>query len=145
MSWKTICRAYSPTFLIRRADTVRGDRFLRLFLDEIRLSLDETLRSGFPSSDFHKFKVHPEYPTDKGRRIDIVLEMPDDNHWIGIEKQAMAAETWGTGRSSQGLLGILAETGGARRTRNSVDIIFERRTAADRRQDRTTMKRNVTA
>ncbi len=65
----------------------QGDRFLRLFLEEIRRSLGDTLRRGFPSSGFHKFKVHLEYPTDKGRQIDIVLEMPDDNHWIGIENK----------------------------------------------------------
>ena len=69
----------------------QGDRFLRLFLVGIHRSLDETLRREFPLSDVHQAKVHLEYSTDKMRRIDIVLEMPD-NHWIGIENKPWAQD-----------------------------------------------------
>lgn len=69
----------------------QGDRFLRLFLNEVHRSLDETLRSEFPLSDVHQAKVHLEYSTDKMRRIDIVLEMPN-NHWIGVENKPRAEE-----------------------------------------------------
>ncbi|MCY4586903.1 MAG: PD-(D/E)XK nuclease family protein [Bryobacterales bacterium] len=69
----------------------QGERFLRLFLVGIHRSLDETLRREFPLSDIHQAKVHLEYPTDKLRRIDIVLEMPN-NHWVGIENKPRAEE-----------------------------------------------------
>ena len=69
----------------------QGDRFLRLFLDEIHRSLDETLRREFPLSDIHQAKVHREYRTDKNRSIDIVLEMPN-NHWIGVENKPRAKD-----------------------------------------------------
>ena len=69
----------------------QGDLFLRLFLVGIQRSLDETLRREFPLSDIHQAKVHLEYSTDKMRRIDIVLEMPN-NHWIGIENKPRAEE-----------------------------------------------------
>ena len=69
----------------------QSDRFLRLFLYEIQLSLDEALRSGFPLSDIHQAKVHLEYFIDEKRRIDIVLEMPNNN-WIGIENKPWARE-----------------------------------------------------
>ena len=69
----------------------QGDRFLSLFLKEILPLLKETLPGYSPPSILHEYKVHLEYPTDKGRRIDIVLEMPD-NHWIGIENKPWAED-----------------------------------------------------
>ena len=69
----------------------QGDVFLRLFLCEIRRSLDDDLRGGFPCSDTQECDVHLEYPTDKGRSIDIVLKMPG-NSWIGIENKPWAKE-----------------------------------------------------
>ena len=69
----------------------QGDRFLRLFLDEIHRSLDETLRSDFPIYGTHQAKVYLEYHTDKMRSIDIVLEMPN-NKWIGIENKPWAQD-----------------------------------------------------
>ena len=69
----------------------QGDAFLLLFLDEIRRSLDDDLRGGFPSSDTQECDVHLEYPTDEGRSIDIVLKMPGDS-WIGIENKPWAGE-----------------------------------------------------
>ncbi len=62
----------------------QGDLFLSLFLKE-------TLPNYSPPSDLHKCKVHLEYSTHERRRIDIVLEMPD-NHWIGIENKPWAEE-----------------------------------------------------
>ena len=69
----------------------QGDTFLQLFLDEIRRSLDDDLRSDFPRADTRGCDVHLEYPTDKGRKIDIVLEIPG-NRWIGIENKPWAKE-----------------------------------------------------
>ena len=69
----------------------QGGVFLRLFLGEIRRSLDDDLRGGFPSSDTQECDVHLEYPTDEGRSIDIVLKMPG-NSWIGIENKPWAEE-----------------------------------------------------
>ena len=69
----------------------QGDAFLLLFLDEIRRSPGEDLRGDFPCTDTRGCGVHLEYPTDEGRKIDIVLEMPD-NRWIGIENKPWAKE-----------------------------------------------------
>ena len=69
----------------------QGELFLRLFLEEIRKALDDDARSRFPSAQLHECKVHLEYHTDKGRSIDIVLEMPG-NVWIGIENKPWARE-----------------------------------------------------
>ena len=69
----------------------QGDVFLRLFLCEIRRSLDDDLRGGFPCTDTRGCGVHLEYSTDEERKIDIVLEMPD-NRWIGIENKPWAKE-----------------------------------------------------
>ena len=63
----------------------QGELFLSLFLKE-------TLRDDYsPPSNLHDCKVHLEYSTHERRRIDIVLEMPD-NHWIGIENKPWAEE-----------------------------------------------------
>lgn len=69
----------------------QGGVFLRLFLGEIRRSLDDDLRGGFPCSDTQECDVYLEYSTDEGRSIDIVLEMPG-NSWIGIENKPWAEE-----------------------------------------------------
>ena len=65
----------------------QGDRFLSLFLKELKSTLPED----FPPENLPGTTVHLEYPTDEGRRIDIVLEMPGD-HWIGIENKPWAVE-----------------------------------------------------
>lgn len=63
----------------------QGDRFLSLFLKE-------TLPEYSPPRTFTSAKmVHIEYATHERRKIDIVLEMPD-NHWIGIENKPWAEE-----------------------------------------------------
>ena len=69
----------------------QGDAFLLLFLDEIHRSPGEDLRGDFPCTDTRGCGVHLEYPTDEGRKIDIVLEMPN-NRWIGIENKPWAKE-----------------------------------------------------
>ena len=69
----------------------QGGVFLRLFLHEIRRSLDDDLRGDFPYSDTQECGVHLEYQTDEGRSIDIVLKMPG-NSWIGIENKPWAKE-----------------------------------------------------
>lgn len=69
----------------------QGDRFLSLFLNIILPLLKNPLPEYSLPSDLHKCKVHLEYSTLKRRRIDIVLEMPD-NHWIGIENKPWAQE-----------------------------------------------------
>ena len=63
----------------------QGDRFLSLFLKETlpKYSLPQTLTN--------TKMVHREYSTHERRKIDIVLEMPD-NHWIGIENKPWAEE-----------------------------------------------------
>lgn len=62
----------------------QGDRFLRLLLDEVKLG-------DFSRSCLQKCKVSREYLTNERKRIDIVLEMPD-NRWLGIENKPWAAE-----------------------------------------------------
>ena len=62
----------------------QGDRFLSLFLQE-------TLPEYSSPQTFKNVEIHLEYPTHERRRIDIVLEMPD-NHWIGIENKPWAEE-----------------------------------------------------
>ena len=69
----------------------QGDVFLQLFLDEIRCSLNDDLRSGFPCTDTRGCDVYLEYPAGEGRKIDIVLKMPG-NCWIGIENKPWAKE-----------------------------------------------------
>ena len=72
-------------------DHGQGDRFLRLFLDQIHCGLQEARWGRFPNADFASCRVHLEYPTAKGGRIDIVLELPA-NRWIGIENKPWAVE-----------------------------------------------------
>ena len=62
----------------------QGDRFLRLLLAEVHLE-------DFLRLCLQKSKVHLEHPTDKGRMIDIALEIPD-TRWIGIENKPWAEE-----------------------------------------------------
>ena len=66
----------------------QGDRFLFLFLEEMpcyRNEPSKRLIDVFQYVDLHECKVHTEYMTNKGRKIDIVLEI--DNRWIGIENK----------------------------------------------------------
>lgn len=69
----------------------QGSRFLGLFLDEVCHGVHELQRGWFPSSHFEGCRVHLEHPTDEGRRVDIVLELPG-NRWIGIENKPWAGE-----------------------------------------------------
>ena len=69
----------------------QGSRFLDLFLREICRGVHSSRRANFPTSRFEGCRVHLEYPTREGRRIDIVLELPD-NRWIGIENKPWAGE-----------------------------------------------------
>lgn len=66
----------------------QGDRFLSLFLKETKEMLPEYSP---PRTLTNAKMVHLEYSTHERRRIDIVLEMPD-NHWIGIENKPWAEE-----------------------------------------------------
>lgn len=63
----------------------QGDCFLSLFLKETLPKYSSPLT--FTSAKI----VHLEYSTHERRKIDIVLEMPD-NHWIGIENKPWAEE-----------------------------------------------------
>ena len=63
----------------------QGARFLSLFLKE---TLPEYSP---PRTCTSANMVHIEYATHERRKIDIVLEMPD-NHWIGIENKPWAEE-----------------------------------------------------
>ena len=67
----------------------QGDHFLRLFLDSDKLP--RALSSSLPGRNLGECRVHLEFPTREGRRIDIVLEMPD-NLWIGIENKPWAKD-----------------------------------------------------
>ena len=69
----------------------QGSRFLGLFLNEVFRGVHESQSGSFPTSNFEGCKVHLEYATDEGRRIDIVLELPG-NRWIGIENKPWAEE-----------------------------------------------------
>lgn len=69
----------------------QGNRFLRLFLDQVHCGLRDARSERFPNSDFAACRVHLEHPTAKGGRIDIVLELPG-NRWIGIENKPWAVE-----------------------------------------------------
>lgn len=63
----------------------QGDRFLSLFLNETLPDYPH------PRTFTNAQMVHLEYSTHERRKIDIVLEMPD-NHWIGIENKPWAEE-----------------------------------------------------
>ena len=70
----------------------QGDRFLSLFLHEARKGLNSCEQRHFPVSGLEGCVVHLEYPTDKGRRIDIVIEL-SQNRWIGIENKPWSGES----------------------------------------------------
>ena len=53
--------------------------------------MHESQSENFPTSNIEGCRVHLEYTTDEGRRIDIVLELPG-NRWIGIENKPWAGE-----------------------------------------------------
>ena len=69
----------------------QGDRFLRLFLDQICCGLPEAQRGRLPNADFGECSVRLEHPTANGGRIDIVLKLPG-NRWLGIENKPWAVE-----------------------------------------------------
>ena len=69
----------------------QGGRFLDLFLHETCRGVHPDRRARFPSSGFERARVQFEYPTDEGRRIDIVVELPG-HCWIGIENKPWAGE-----------------------------------------------------
>lgn len=69
----------------------QGDRFLRLFLNEVRKVLDGDVHGGFPAGNLRDSRVYLEYRTDEDRSIDIVVRAPGDT-WIGIENKPWARE-----------------------------------------------------
>ena len=68
----------------------QGTVFLRLFLEEIDRGGKECIRSCGAYGDLDRCAVYTEYPTDEGRRVDIVLKL--DNKWIGVENKPWAGE-----------------------------------------------------
>ena len=75
----------------------QGDSFLRLFVAELTRQGNEwsnKLGGVLPNVSLEKCKAHLEFPTEEGRRIDIVLKIPyeekDDVFWIGIENKPWA-------------------------------------------------------
>ena len=69
----------------------QGDTFLRLFLDEVRNVLRYKVRGRFPAGNLRHSQVFLEYPTDKGRSIDIVVRVHGYT-WIGIENKPWGPE-----------------------------------------------------
>ena len=69
----------------------QGDRFLRLFLDEVREVLDGEVLARFPAGNLRASRVNLEHHTDTGRSIDIVVRVRGDT-WIGIENKPWAEE-----------------------------------------------------
>ena len=69
----------------------QGDRFLRLFLDEVRKVLHGDVQGGFPAGNLSDSRVYLEYRTDEDRSIDIVVRAPGGT-WIGIENKPWARE-----------------------------------------------------
>ena len=69
----------------------QGDRFLRLFLNEVRKVLENELRERFPARNLRDGRVYLEHHTDTGRSIDIVVTVRGDT-WIGIENKPWAGE-----------------------------------------------------
>ena len=69
----------------------QGDRFLRLFLDEVRQVLDGEVLGRFPAGNLRDSRVRLEHRTDRRRSIDIVVRVRDDT-WIGIENKPWAGE-----------------------------------------------------
>lgn len=68
----------------------QGTSFLRLFLEEIDRGDKRCIRSARDYGSLERCSVYTEYPTDEGRRIDIVLKLED--MWIGIENKPWAIE-----------------------------------------------------
>ncbi len=69
----------------------QGDRFLRLFLDEVREVLDGEVHGRFPAGNLRDSRIYLEHRTDTGRSIDIVVRVRGDT-WIGIENKPWAGE-----------------------------------------------------
>ena len=69
----------------------QGDRFLRLFLDEVRKALENEMRERFPAGNLRNSRVYLEHHTDTGRSIDIVVTVRGDT-WVGIENKPWAGE-----------------------------------------------------
>ena len=70
----------------------QGAKFLEALLEEIRDKLPaEGDEMRWPSAD-PGCKAYTEYATPKGRSIDIVIEWPGGDYWIGIENKPWAAE-----------------------------------------------------
>lgn len=65
----------------------QGELFLGHFLNTVELSIH--------SPHLSSCKVYREYATSQGRRIDIVLEFPNDSLMIGIENKPWAGEQEG--------------------------------------------------
>ncbi|MCY4050243.1 MAG: PD-(D/E)XK nuclease family protein [Gammaproteobacteria bacterium] len=72
----------------------QGDKFLYLFLDEVKKVLDIEVREGFPSTDLYDSRIDLEHQTYNRRKIDIVIRVPETrgDKWIGIENKPWAGE-----------------------------------------------------
>ena len=68
----------------------QGAAFLRLFLEEIDRGGKTSIRSCGDYGGLERCAIYTEYPTDRGRRVDIVLKL--DGKWIGIENKPWAGE-----------------------------------------------------
>ena len=68
----------------------QGTAFLRLFLEEIDRGEASGIRKISCYGPLEQCSVYTEYPTDRGRRIDIVLKLR--NMWIGVENKPWAFE-----------------------------------------------------
>ena len=68
----------------------QGTVFLRLFLEEIDRGGKDSIRSFGDYGDLGRCSVYTEYPTNEGRRVDIVLKLA--NKWIGVENKPWAGE-----------------------------------------------------
>ena len=80
----------------------QGDSFLRIFVAELTRQGNEwsnKLGGVLPNVSLDGCKTHLEFWTEKGKRIDIVLEIPyeekDDVFWIGIENKPWAGDQEG--------------------------------------------------
>ena len=69
----------------------QGDRFLRLFLNEVRKALENEMRERFLAGNLRDSRVYLEHHTDTGRSIDIVVTVRGDT-WVGIENKPWAGE-----------------------------------------------------
>ena len=68
----------------------QGTAFLRLFLEEIDRGGKAAIRGRGDYGSLERCAVYTEYPTDAGRRVDIVLKL--DGKWVGIENKPWAGE-----------------------------------------------------